>query len=268
MSKGRLYTLIMFFLSFAVVFGGWFLTERMLNYKKAELLGRNGQSSVQSFGLALSAGDDSSDAPEEASGQNDFKGEALSEAMIADILTIWEAGGYELPHEPKEGQMNMGQAISRGEKWISTLCENGVLPSYLAEGNFDKITAKLCTLDVEVTFDAKMISYWEITYATGDVRIILTVHAVSGEIWKANISMNKDRMLFGACSDEELLNIAYPFMKGDNTPVEVINRVICKSFSGGKVFAAVKRDEVVVNKQEPIARLILWLGTAVEKQNN
>ncbi len=68
-------------------------------------------------------------------------------------------------------------------------------------------SAVLCTLDSPLPLEESLISYWKVTYVEGDVEIVLTIHARSGQVWDANISMNEDKMLYGTCSDEEILAI-------------------------------------------------------------
>ena len=71
-------------------------------------------------------------------------------------------------------------------------------------------------------------------------------------------------MVYGTCSDEELLAIAFPFLTGDNTEVGIEDNKIYKISERGKVYATLKRDKVVVDKQKPVARILLSLCTDVE----
>lgn len=244
MSKGKIYTLLVSVLSFSVVFGGWFLTKQLLNQKKTEMLKSSGQVALQSsettwFGETWL---------DHTQSKSDFVGVELSENEIKKILEVWESGADEVPHEPLEGQMDMEQAIMEGRNWISNLSEQGILPAYLAECSFDKTSAKLCKPDAEVTFDEYLLSYWQNIYVEGDVKIILTINAATGQIWKADISMNESRMLNGTYTDEDMLKIIFPFITEQNS----------------KVFAKLKRSQIVADKQEPQAELTVWLTTDKE----
>lgn len=252
MSKGKLYTLLVFCLSFAVVFGGWFLTKEMLNRKETMLLARKGQVSMEVLETDFTV-------------QEDFQGEILTEDMMAEILTVWEAGGRERIHEPMAGQMNMEQAIKAGREWIATLAENNILPAYLQESGFDNTNAALYTLKSEVSLKENLISYWKVTYVEDDVKIILMLHAVSGQVWKADISMSEEKMLLGTGIEEEALAIAFPFVTGEDTRMTTENDVLYKLSEKGKVYAALKRDSVLIDKQKPEARLFLGLYTDIEK---
>lgn len=263
MSKGKIYTLITFFVSFCVVIGGWFLTKRLLNQREEEFLNSTGQIALQQSESALLAESGQNIAPDGIMDGNEFHGEVLSEAMMEMVLFVWESGGYKLPCEPGEGQMNMEQAIITGRDWIASLAEEGILPAYLGECSFDKTDAALYTFDTEVAIERALLNYWEITYTEGDVKIALTIHAVSGQVWKADILMEEDKMIYDACPDEELLEIAFPFMMDNEAGIIQDNQTIYKSFPEGKVLAALKRSQIkIVNVQESVqesARLILWL---------
>lgn len=235
MSKSRISMFLVFCLSFAVVFGGWFFTKEMLDRKEAEILAGRGR-----MMLDIPESDNRKD---RNAVQETFEGEALSEDMMAEILKVWEAGGRELLHEPLAGQMDMEQAVKAGRGWIGRLAENNILPSCLAKGLFDSTSAVLCTMDGETTLGESLISYWRVIYMKGGVKIILTIHAVSGQVWDADISMREDEMMLSACSEEELFAAAFPFL------------------TGNEVYAAYKREDIVVNKQEPIVRLLFSLHT-------
>lgn len=252
-NKGKISTLLLFMLSFCVVFGGWFLTKRLLNYRMEEFLDSTGQIVVNLSEITL--------LPEETANPTEFQGTILSEEMIEKVLIVWEEGGYKQLHEPLEGQMTMEQAIAAGRNWIAVLSEKGILPYYLKECSFDKTDAKLCTLDLEVSFEKTLLSLWEIEYIEQNTKIILSIHAASGQIWKADISMNEDEMIYGGLSDGELLNVAFPFMPNESTESKEVKNIVYKCFPNKKVYAAVSRSQFVVNEQKPISQMILWLCT-------
>lgn len=256
MSRGKIYTLLIFCLSFGVVFGGWFLTKKMLDRKEAEILAEKGQISVQIANVDVSEKDPSAEY---------FEGEVLKEDVIAEVLAVWNIGGHEVFHEPMAGQMDMEQAITAGRDWIDMLANRNILPGYLSECSFDETSAVLCSLDSHVSLEKELISYWKVTYVEGDVEIELTIHALSGQVWYANISMNEDKMLYGTCSDEEILSIAFPFLTSDKAGVVVGNSTIYKISEEGNVYATLKRDSVLVDKEEPRARLLLGLCTDIEE---
>ncbi len=255
MSKGKIDTLFIFCLSFAVVFGGWFLTKEMLDRNEAEILARKGQISVEIAEVNVNENNPVAE---------NFEGEDLNEDEIAEVLAVWNAGGREVFHEPMAGQMNMEQAINAGRDWIALLADNNIIPDYLSECRFDDTGAVLCTLDSNVLLEKSFISYWKITYVKDDVKIVLTIHALSGQVWDADIFMNEDKMLFGTYSDEEILAIAFPFLTSGDAEIIVEKSTIYKKISEeGKVYATLKRESILVNKEEPKARLLLSLDLTI-----
>ncbi len=211
MNKGRLSALSALILTFLFVVGGWFLTRALLREKEAEIF--RGQALV----FEVSELVEQEDAAEEAVEllEEDFAGVELTAEEMAKVLAVWDAGGNEIPHEPKENQMDMEQAISTGQDWINSLAEGGALPGFLAEYSFGKTNARLCTYDMEVDFEESLISVWKVDFMKEDIEIKLNIHAASGQVWKADISMNEGRGLFGGCTDEEILKLAFPFLKQD-----------------------------------------------------
>lgn len=261
MSKGKLYTLLTFIISFCVVIGGWFLTERLLNQREQEFLNSTGQIALQQSESALFENVMAEGMPD----GSEFHGETLSETMMEMILAVWESGGYKQPCEPGEGQMNMEQAIMEGRGWIANLAKKGILPGYLEECSFDKTDAVCYTLDVEVLFEEALLNFWEIAYTEGDVKVTLTIHAVSGQVWKADILMDADKMIYEVYSEEELLEIAFPFMMSNETGTIQDNPTIYKSFPEGKVFAALKRSTIKITDEQVRDRLVVWLCSGQEK---
>lgn len=255
MSRGKIYTLLIFGVSFAVVFGGWFFTREMLDQKEAVILANKGEILVEVADVDVNENN-----PEAGK----FEGVVLTENEIAEVLTVWSAGGREVLHEPMSGQMNMEQAINTGREWIDRLAVNSILPAYLSECSFDDTSAVLCSLDNSVSLQENYISYWKVTYVEGDVEIILTIHALSGQVWDANITMSEDEMLYETCSDEEILSIAFPFLENGNTETIVDNSTIYKISEEGTVYATLKRDSIMVKKEEPKARLFLAICANIE----
>lgn len=262
MNNSKINVLCVFLLSFGIVIGGWFLTKALLSQKQEEFLDRTGQIALQSTETSLLLADQSEEADEDLTEDTLFQGQSLSEEMMAEVLAVWESGENELPHEPKRGQMNMEQAIDAGRNWITIMAERGIVPEELAECDFDKVTARLCTLDAQVDFDDSLLSYWLVQFTENDVVFNLTVHASSGEIWKANLSMNVSDSLSGKYSHEEILEIAFPFItRGNMETVNLINNTNCEIMPGGLVYAAVKERQIAVNNQEVVIVIDLWLGT-------
>ncbi|MCI8801426.1 MAG: hypothetical protein HFH88_16705 [Lachnospiraceae bacterium] len=271
MSKRKPYALIaLFLLSFGVVIGGWFLTEELLLQRQEEFLERTGRiarhTGMPSALQPEETAPFSSNQPGEPGGDlaegSLFEGQPLSEEMMAEVLSAWESGGNELPHEPRKGQINMEQAIDIGKEWIAVMAECGIAPEGLAECDFDKVAARLCTLDTQVSFDDSLLSCWLVQYTENDLVVSLTVHASSGKIWKASLSMKERDRASNESSYEEMLEIAFPFIeRGSTQNADLENNDFCAIMPEGLVYAAVKEYQIAVKNQDPIIVIDFWLGT-------
>lgn len=208
--KGKIYTVVMVAVSLCIVFGGWFLTKELLNRREREFLGGSGAVALRSSQTGLLA---QKEADEEASA---FKEQEIPEEQMQEILLLWDLGRKEMPHDPKDGQMNMEQAIEAGKKWIAVLAEHEVVPYELINGDFDRITAQLGTVEAETEtdLDERLLSRWVLEYRKDDVDINLTIHAMSGEVWYASVSLMSYSSSAYMYDDLELLELMFPRAKG------------------------------------------------------
>ena len=202
--KGKIYTAVMVAVSFGIVLGGWFLTRKLLDKKEEEFLSGTGSVSLRYEQTALLAQEE---AQEKA---NAFKEQKIPEALMKELLMLWDYAGKEMPHEPKEEQMNMEQAIETGKQWITVLAEHEIVPGTLKDGDFDKITAQLSTVETQTRLDERLLSRWTLEFMKDDVDIKLMIHAMSGEVWYASISMMAYSSQAYEYSLEEILDLMFP----------------------------------------------------------
>lgn len=221
MSRGRIYTVIMFLTAAGMIFGGWFFTAKLLMDREVRFLGSTGKAAVRSEEIGLFADGSLSGAQErekeQAAAQEEFQGQEISEYERALVLAVWEYGGRQLPHEPMAGQMNMKQAIDAGKKWVKDMAQIGVYTDELSGCNFDATKAELCTIDTQLrtSLDESMYSYWNLWFIKDGVSVELTIHAASGEVWKAKISVEMEEEDDGYVEVYDigyLLEYAFPFM--------------------------------------------------------
>lgn len=262
MGRGKISTIAGFLLCWFVVMGGWLLTEELLDKKEEKLLGKVGQISLQSSEIAF-PGKEEADTLSEDANQNIFVGITLSEEEMADVLEICEAGGAMVLHEPAEGQMNMEQAIMEGKNWIIRLANNSVLPSYLAECSFDKTSAQMYTIDTESFLTGDLLSFWQVSYEKEDMSIELMIHAASGQIWRAAVSMKEERMLVEVGVKQGIFKLVFPFMEeGPFTMTDNESNITYSGLAGGEVYAAMKQEALLIDGEEPMIRLRFWLCTS------
>lgn len=260
MNKEKGFTLLIFSLSLVIVTAGWIFTKGMLKQKEKSILSQKGELDVGNSNLGVF---DSSQNGVwgEADSENVYLDNSLSEQEMGEILAVWEMGGRELPHEPKVGQLDMEQAIDVGKNWIATMSELGIVPSGLTGDGFDNVGAKLLYRETQTMLDEVMLSYWSVQFTRGDAEIRLTIHAVSGEVWRADITVKGDDNRLAEYQVEELIRKAFPFIEeGGETQVKIDN-ITYQSLREGIVYAAVMQSSVVVGEEEPISQVSLWLCT-------
>ncbi len=212
MNRNKIHTFIGLCLLFTVVSSGWFFTKGILNRKESEILKTKGRILI---------------AEAIASAEEQFEQVSLSEELTAQILAVWNAGGRQVYHEPTEGQMTMEQAIEVGMDWIGRLTEAGILLKEVSEKEAPNISAVLYTLEnkheLQKDLKRELLSCWTVIYTTTDVEVYLTIHAYSGQVWKADISMPYSAVMAIPCSDEQLIETAFPFLSGYNNDANESN---------------------------------------------
>lgn len=253
--KNKLITAAVAAVSLTVAFGGWFLTKELLDRKNAEFLNGTGAVALRSEQTALLTQEQADEAARA------FKKHEIPEKQMREILLLWDYGVKEMPHDQKEAQMNMEQAIETGKQWIATLANREIVPKMLADGDFDRITAQLSTIEIQTELDERLLSRWMLEYRKNDVDINLTIHAMSGEIWYANISMMAYSSLAYAYSSEELLYLMFPRAKRSKADVvEVYDRHVMKVLEEEAVSAELY-FQTIGNGMEsmPSFNISLWL---------
>lgn len=253
MRKSRIYTTAMFLLAVCIIFGGWFMTARLLRVREEKFLDSTGRIEVQSAETALFSDSGQNTQAEEKEGHEEFCGRTMTEYTRALVLAIWEYGGNEVPHEPLYGQMDMEQAIDAGKKWIENMAVQGVFTDELQEDEYDTVKASLFTLDTPLIIsdlDQSMYSYWKVQFIRNDVTVELTIHADSGEIWMASISVNDKNGVVETYDLAYLMKYAFPFMEvGDVIWTEDTQAgVMVESSLNENVIATGKQYLVQVNE--------------------
>lgn len=250
------------FLSFAVIVGGWFLMNQMLARKEGHILGQSGKIITQS--AETEKNNKNTDSGVENVGRS-FQGCKLSEQERIQILKIWETGKKEVPHEPLVGQMNMEQAVAEGRKWIESLAQKELLFSSALIQNFDKTSAKLCSFADETEIEQEKISFWEICYQNTEMQIILKIHALSGEVWSAEISMEQKQAL-RSDSDGEVLEAAFPSFRLKSSRLFRKDPICYMQNETGKLYFMLEKSYQKINSRPELLCYKLWVGTEAKKR--
>lgn len=234
MNKQGIYTAVGITLSLMIAFGGWILTNTLLDKQETVLLSKTGSIYVPA-GLKTTAGsanDANSNLPPKTKTEllpNETK---LEEGVMAKILANWNAPqSYARPHDPVEGQLNMEQAITAAKNGLSYFSTQGIIPPELLENEFTRTKASLWEnhpafkenpSDPRVRVSIELppaYSYWVITFDNEKLNVRLMLNAVTGAIWRADIVSYQAETTFTDLDVVEMIEIyaAYLGLDGGGT---------------------------------------------------
>lgn len=178
MRKDGLRAVIIVIVSVFIITGAGLFTNVLLDNMEKKLLSQTGKTYIRQAGISqtaeyVMAGGDA---------EEDIE---LSLSDRYKILCSWADAEKSIQHQPLDGQIKKLYAVSVGKKWIDNLIKNEyILIDGYDKGDFKMEYADLSTvysMDVE---DAELLSMWNILYTYGDNRIIVTIHAATGEVWR------------------------------------------------------------------------------------
>lgn len=229
-NKSKFYTGVLVLLAFAVVFGGWFLTVKLLKQREEKFLAGTGAVSMKASEMSLVAdnkkgsvtekniittveGEDAGNADtaagissviEDPETETKFHGISMSESVRARILIVWEEAETRVIHEPEENQMNMEQAIVTGQDWIKSMAGYGKIPDRLKDYVFEETYASFYTPQSKGVpypeFDKSLFSYWNVQFEGEGISVGMKIHAASGEVWYADFSVEDNLVEYSMVS--------------------------------------------------------------------
>lgn len=164
-------------LSLFIILGGWYLTNELLNRQHLSLLNE-----VHSISTNETLEDEGTNRPNEV---------ILSTQEMADILFKRHSSRLQNYHDPYNGQLSMEQAMEAAYSELSHFCDKGVLPQEILEVDFTVTNAFL--YDVLSVAESKnqpnpAYSFWMVGLSNREVSVSLTLNALTGQIWMADIS--------------------------------------------------------------------------------
>lgn len=233
MWKDKIKMLLLFIISLGVLTVGWYFTEQLLTEKQNSILGQTGQMEL--------ASEKSGDQEFDENGELSYESKELSENQIRDILEIWSSRGEVVLHEPTSEELDMEQAIQIGEDWIERMAQSRILSEEFIGCDYDKVTA-IMYAPASSDVDRSLSTYWELQFKKGGSVVSLTVHAASGTVWKANLSIKESEAIDYQYTNEELLEIAFPFIQWKHNML---------------INGSVKESSIMVDNQEPMKVLDL-----------
>lgn len=211
MNRVSKYTVLCLLLAAVFVLGSIAGMDFILQMRERQRLEESGTVEVESPVLAWQAqaaeeggaGQDGTDTRPD--GEED---RLLTEEQMADVIRYRNDCEGEFLHDPAKGQITMEQAIASGENW---LVEMGFAEEIeeIADGNEDSIRAKRvvsgktepAVLLSRVSLGTKTpenglqipvasyFSFWTVRFSNKYMYVSLSVNAVTGKVWDAEITL-------------------------------------------------------------------------------
>lgn len=171
----KLTNLLGMVLAFGIAFGGLFGVRLRLAQEEAALLQGGGA-------VELPVQDGKVDI--QVSGKAEESG--LSEAELVQTVENLRSRTEVYPHEPRQGQLSMAQAIACGKGWMEDFC----IPYFGAPENGLQEYKANCYLwsTQEGAEGEEKDSYWTVALAGQGMDAELIVHGGSGQVLEASVS--------------------------------------------------------------------------------
>lgn len=172
----------------------------------------------------------------------------LDEETMVKILENWnDSRGYVRPQEPVEGQLSMEQTLEAAEAGLSYFEDRGIIPEDLIKDGFTSISAALYENQSNEEISEKLppeYSYWTINFRDQRASGRLTLNAVTGEIWSADIHIPRENVPFSQLDAKAMLDIYIDYLGlsgGDSLKFD--ENYASKSFGGSNFIVLLRKNE-------------------------
>ncbi len=226
--------------AFGIALGGLFLVQSRLAQEEAGLLRGSGKVKVIGESEAMEASE------VQVSDTIIVEKTMLTEEELAESVGNLAREREEYPHEPRQGQLTMVQAIECGKEWM----ENFLTPRLGMEktglGAY-KANCYLWAAEEEAIF-----SYWTVMLASQGMEAELILNAVSGQVLEASVTSSHSV----ECPDEEgkkalLKDYGDSFgLEGSSLFLEGGDGIIYRSIGSRGLYTAVRSESVIFSRLE------------------
>ncbi|NLK51591.1 MAG: hypothetical protein GX295_03980 [Syntrophomonadaceae bacterium] len=276
MNKQDIYTTVGVAFSLMIAFCGWILTNTLLDKQETVLLSVTGSIHAPSvLGTTAGTGNDAnSNSTPKIKTELITDETKLEEGVMAKILANWNAPkSHARPHEPVEGQLSMEQAITAAKNGLSHFNTHGIIPPELLKDEFTRTNASLWEnqpaikenqSDTRVKVSMELppeYSYWAITFGNEKMSVQLTLNAVTGAIWRADIFSYQAGTIFANLDVVEMVEIyaAYLGLNGGDS-LSFNETWASKGFAGDIISVTATKNETGVDSTKSYSGISLYLS--------
>lgn len=229
-------------LAFGAVFGGMLLVRECLLRETETLLQGSGKVSVPAAQIALEA------VPSQEAEAAEAERERLTEEeLFLAVEGFW--GTEELyPHEPRQGQMTMAQALDSGRGWLEEffLPHLGLQETVLQEYRVN------CYLWTRQGWQDPLLSYWTVSLSGQTLDAALVLNAVSGQVLSASVTVYppveyQERDSLAALLEDYADSLG---MESDDPLVDERNGDMYRSIGADGMYAALRTVNIAVSTSD------------------
>lgn len=183
---GYQYALLCFFLSVLFVFGSMAGMDFILQKRESRLLQECGTEEVESP-VAVWQEPQTAGAKEQGEDSEDTLQQLTVEQMEA-VISYRANATDEVLHDPVTGQISMEEAFTCGERWLVEM-------GFLEEKGYSRTLSRRASLGIRKYRKVSSVpmepyySFWTVKFSGENVYAVLSVNAVTGRVWDAEITL-------------------------------------------------------------------------------
>ena len=183
---GYQYALLCFFLSVLFVFGSMAGMDFILQKRESRLLQECGTEEVESP-VAVWQEPQTAGAKEQGEDSEDTLQQLTVEQMEA-VISYRANATDEVLHDPVTGQISMEEAFTCGERWLVEM-------GFLEEKGYSRTLSRRASLGIRKYRKVSSVpmepyySFWTVKFSGENVYAVLSINAVTGRVWDAEITL-------------------------------------------------------------------------------
>ena len=180
---GYQYALLCFFLSVLFVFGSMAGMDFILQKRESRLLQERGTEEVES---PVAVWQEPQAAGAKEQGEDTLQ--QLTVEQMEAVISYRANATDEVLHDPVTGQISMEEAFTCGERWLVEM-------GFLEEKGYSRTLSRRASLGIRKYRKVSSVpmepyySFWTVKFSGENVYAVLSINAVTGRVWDAEITL-------------------------------------------------------------------------------
>ena len=180
---GYQYALLCFFLAALFVFGSMAGMDFILQKRESRLLQERGTEEVES---PVAVWQEPQTAGAKEQGEDTLQ--QLTVEQMEAVISYRANATDEVLHDPVSGQISMEEAFACGERWLVEM-------GFLEEKGYSRTLSRRASLGIRKYRKVSSVpmepyySFWTVKFSGENVYAVLSINAVTGRVWDAEITL-------------------------------------------------------------------------------